>query len=64
MNKNSSTYKGVSKCQGKWRTCITINKERTYLGRFDSQIEAAKAYDEAARKYHGEFPELNFPGKK
>jgi len=32
-----------------------------YLGLFENMIDAAKAYDEAARKYHMEFARLNFP---
>jgi hypothetical protein len=31
-----------------------------HLGYFEQEVEAAKAYDEAARKYHGTFAALNF----
>jgi hypothetical protein len=33
---------------------------RILLGYFDSEADAAKAYDNAARKLHGDFAILNF----
>ena len=35
----------------KWRTQIKINKQRKYLGRFHSEIEATKAYIEAGEEH-------------
>ena len=59
----SSRYKGVhwhihSK---KWVARIGVNGRRIALGYYDDQVEAAKAYDKAAKKHHGEFAVLNFP---
>jgi hypothetical protein len=44
----------------KWRAQIMLNGRLIHLGYFTDPVEAAKAYDEAARKYHGEFASLNF----
>jgi len=62
-NSSSSKYKGVSwrKKTRKWEVLITFERKRIFLGCFRSEIDAAKAYDRAAIKYHGEFASLNFP---
>jgi hypothetical protein len=58
----SSKYKGVSreKKSNKWRAIINYKGIPIRLGWFDNEIDAAKAYDEAAKKYYGEYAFLNF----
>ncbi len=58
---NTSGFKGVSWQKGKWRVGIKIAYRRIYLGSFDDIGEAARAYDDAARRLYGEFARLNFP---
>ena len=59
----SSKYKGVSwsKKRNQWRARITFKGRVIPLGRFDTEEEAAKAYDGKAREFFGEFAWLNFP---
>jgi hypothetical protein len=59
----TSKYKGVcwNKKLKKWAAAISCNNKTYHLGYFQDEIEAAKAYDKAARIYHGEFAALNFP---
>lgn len=44
---SSSKYKGVSwsKERKKWCVCLTVDKKRIALGRYEDEIEAAKIYD-------------------
>ena len=44
----------------KWRVAVSDQGKRKHVGYFEDKIEAAKAYDRAAMKYHGEFAILNF----
>lgn len=59
----SSKYKGVwfHKSIQKWTAMIKARSKRIHLGTFENEIEAAKAYDKAAKKYYGQFAYLNFP---
>ncbi|MDD5010925.1 MAG: AP2 domain-containing protein [Phycisphaerae bacterium] len=59
----TSKYKGVSlrKKENKWVAHIDYQGRRIHLGFFKNEEDAAKAYDEAAKLYHGEFASLNFP---
>lgn len=59
----SSRYKGVCwhKRDQKFYAAIKINGRSKFLGRFDSERDAAMAYDAAARKHFGDFAVCNFP---
>jgi hypothetical protein len=58
----SSSYKGVARHRErrKWRSQITVDGVQKFLGYHEDEESAARAYDEAAKQYFGEFACLNF----
>ncbi len=58
-----SKYKGVryDKRRNKWIAEIYHKGKRYYLGSFDNEIEAARAYDAKAADLFGPYARLNFP---
>ena len=57
---NRVGYKGVRASGKRYRARIAYNGEEINLGGFTDIKEAARAYDEAARRLHGAFARTNF----
>lgn len=60
----TSKYKGVSllkypNSNTTWQAHIMVKSKAIGLGHFNSEEDAALAYNEAAKKHHGEFAKLN-----
>jgi hypothetical protein len=58
--RNTTGFKGVSRTRQGFVAQMVINGKHIYIGTFKSPEEAAKAWDESAKKNHGEFARLNF----
>lgn len=62
--KNKSGFKGVYWCKHikRWKASIGYNKKLIHIGCFDTPEDAARAYDEASKKYFKEYSKPNFEG--
>jgi hypothetical protein len=58
----TSRFKGVSWCANvsKWRAQIQKDGKHRHVGLYESEKDAAKAYDHEARQTFGEFASTNF----
>ena len=57
----SSVYKGVAfhKPNRKWRTQLTFDGKVRHIGYFETEREAAEAYNAAATEHYGVYAKLN-----
>ncbi len=62
---HSSRFKGVSwrADRNRWVARIYVTRRAITLGHFHTEQEAARAYDEVAQQYCGDWAVLNFPSK-
>lgn len=51
VNTNKKVGATFNKATNKWRSFIRVNGKQVYLGAFVNELEAAKAYQEAIKKY-------------
>lgn len=47
----------------KWRALFVLNGKQIFLGYFINELDSARAYDTAAKKYIGGLAKLNFPNE-
>ena len=61
----TSKYIGVyyNKEKQKWKSAITVNGVKIFIGYYDKEIDAAKARDKVAAKSFGNKGKLNFKKK-
>jgi len=62
QKKNTTGFCGVVRRHSKgFQAQLKLNRKTLSFGTYPTPEEAARAYDAAALKYHGEFARLNFP---
>lgn len=57
------SYRSDSKRRKRYKAMISVKGRRIHLGTYKTEIEAALVRDKAAKKYFGEFANLNFKDK-
>ena len=55
-----SSYIGVSKNGPNWQAMISVDKRKSYIGTYNSEIEAAQAFDFYSLLTHGFSAKTNF----
>lgn len=57
----TSRYKGVyfDRSRGRWAAQVMLDRRTVFAKRFDTELQAALAYNEAAVRFHGAFALLN-----
>ena len=61
QSNGTSQYKGVwyDAVKGFWKASIRFQDKRLYIGQFETELEAAIAYDRLAIEIQGKFAKLN-----
>lgn len=61
----TSKFRGVHlHTEGKWEARIGLPSGRKYLGLFQAEEDAARAYDTAASQFYGQYAQLNLTSTK
>ena len=61
---SKSRFRGVRRKGLRWQAQMTHSGKCHYLGTFDDEEEAARAFDAAARQHRGDHAEVNFSADK